>query len=68
MTQDQAKRATIELGRVIVMLAKADEYEASDIEAGIVLALDILREVPNPYADQSIRPGLNKPLEDSANV
>lgn len=68
MTKDQVQRATAQLGRVIVMLAKADEYEPSDIEAGIVLALDIVREVPNPYADQSLRPGLNKPLEDSANV
>lgn len=69
MTQDDADYAVVHLQRAITLLQEHGPPRAVQARAEIERALALIQSVPfNPYADTAIRPGLNKPTEDSADV
>jgi hypothetical protein len=58
VTRDDAEETIAALGRAIVALS-ADPPDTKTAGAEIAEALDVLVRGPNPYADKSLRPGLN---------
>lgn len=80
MTRDQADYALVHLSRAVTLLQYVGPLppSAEDVAEEINKALMLLSQKAGPvrveyvdpsiHADKSIRPGLNKPTEDAANV